>query len=274
MKKYLLPTLGFVLTILLVSLSGINSTAFQASNNISIENENIALEITGGQNVPKFSFWKPGDENTIYRVQFHNMFEIIDDNNNNQFDSDTEQTVPQSQQALASWNWIFTDVVENDDETTFNITGDGSFAPVMGTFDLIFVNHLGANASEFKFDVIVDNYEFVSGSDNAMLVLAFSLTTANNAETAEDQGNSIQFGDAFLDVEETATTDAGNINVGLTLPGNDSKIAYIAYEKFDGGFVHDPTLGIGESDGIPFSTIGILVGIIVLAIPVINKKRK
>lgn len=253
----------------------LSNTAHAQQGNVTIENENIVVNITGGGNVPKFSFNQPNSTDT-YRIQFHKMFEVVDTNANNVFDSSDETVVPQSVQALASWSWDFSDVQEVDGESTFNITSQGAKSPTKGNFEVIFVNHLGDNASSFKFDVIVNDYEFTSEDENAMLVLAFSLTTPDGDDEPEQENNSVEFGDAYMEVEETASSGDSSIGVGLTTPSNGSSIAYIAYENFNGSFVHDPEVGFTEytssensaNFGFTFITISVFV-----ILPILRKLR-
>ena len=73
----------------------------QGSPNISIDTENIGFKVTGGQNVPKYTFWAPSAPETQYHVQFLKIFEVNDTNGNGAYDAGTDSMVSQSSQALA-----------------------------------------------------------------------------------------------------------------------------------------------------------------------------
>jgi len=55
---------------------------------IYVENENIAIQVIGGEFVPMYSFWEPSQNETKYNVKFIKLFEIIDENQDGNY---TEQ---------------------------------------------------------------------------------------------------------------------------------------------------------------------------------------
>jgi len=249
------------------------------SNNIYVENDNIAIKIVGGLNVPMYSFWDPSQDATKYDVKFILLFEIIDVDTNGLYDPEVDTQVPLSTLALPAMSWVFSEIVISEDNTThFNITSQGA------AFTIQFANHFGTDAS-LKYDIIIDDYEFVSDSEDVMLVLGFHLLEGEFEEgdevEAEQSGDRIDFGEnAYFEAESTATASGETINVGLTMGSDEGgePLAYVAFERFDGNLVHDPTIGIESGDGqfIPGPNVSLLVTIFVITnILVINRyKRK
>ena len=210
---------------------------------IYVENENIAVQVTGGQYVPMYSFWNRSHTETKYSVKFQLLFEIIDKNQDGKYNPENDTPVPDSMQALPGMSWLFSEIETAEDNTIhFNITSQG--AP----FTIQFRNHLGTDAS-LKFDIVIENYAFISDSEDAMLVLGFQLHAGETEEEAVQTGERISFGDnAYFETEPTADASGIPINVGFTQDTEGGEpLAYIAYERFTGTLVHDPTIGIDTS---------------------------
>ena len=119
------------------SISNVTGSMIQnGSDNIYVENDNIAIKVTGGLNVPMYSFWDPSQEATKYDVKFILLFEIIDVDTNGLYDPEVDTQVPLSTQALPAMSWLFSEIVNETDGTThFNITSQGA------AFTIQFVNH-------------------------------------------------------------------------------------------------------------------------------------
>lgn len=214
-----------------------------SSDNFTVDTGQITIKVTGGGNVPIYTFWETVNDDTEYRVQFTKIFEVFDDNSDGVYDQDTDRIVPGPPYALAALSWDFSEVTSDEDGSHFNISSsDGLFT---------FANHVGNDATSLKFDVIISE-DFTFQSTESLLVLGFSLKNIENAgdETIEQVESSVAFDDAFFNIEETAQDENGDINVGLSTGSEEGgSLAYIAYEQFTGQMVHDPTVGIDE-DGI------------------------
>ena len=273
MKKHISTGILFAF-LLLFSIPNVMGTQAPdvtiGADNIYVENENIAVKITGGQNVPMYSFWDPAQTESKNLVKFILLFEIIDENQDGTYNPEEDTEVPLSTQALPAMSWSFSEIDTLEDNTThFNITSQGA------AFTIQFRNHIGADAS-LKFDVVIENYAFVSDSEDVMLVLGFQLLTGeteDEAETnsgeAEQTGERINFGDnAYFEAEPTADASGEAIGVGFSQGTEEGlPLAYIAYERFDGTLVHDPTIGIAsgsDSDAIPGPTVSLLVAVAVI----------
>ncbi|MHA1520326.1 MAG: winged helix-turn-helix transcriptional regulator [Promethearchaeota archaeon] len=210
------------------------------NDEIYVENEHIAIQVKGGQNVPMYSFWDPMQSETKYDVKFLFLFEIIDENQDGNYNPEDDTQVPDSTLALPAMSWLFSEIeITGDNVTHFNITSQGA------AFTIQFRNHFGTNAS-LKFDIIIENYAFVSESEDVMLVLGFHLDAGETEEDPVQTGERIIFGeDAYFETEPTAIASGETINVGFTHGSEEGNpLAYIAYERFAGTLVHDPTIGI------------------------------
>ncbi|MHA1561717.1 MAG: winged helix-turn-helix transcriptional regulator [Promethearchaeota archaeon] len=247
---------------------------FPEGSSIYVENENIAIQVIGGEYVPMYSFWDPSQTETKYSVKFIKLFEIIDQNQDGNY-SEHDTLVPESVQALPDMSWIFSEIETAGDGTThFNITSQGA------AFTIQFANHFGTDAS-LKFDIIIENYDFVSNNEDVMLVLGFNLLVGESEEELTQSGNQINFGEnAYFEAKSTATASGETINVGVTKGTDEGEesLAYVSYERFSGTLVHDPKIGIDTSiippviDSIFFIIIPI-VCVILLSGIVMSKEK-
>ncbi len=281
-------------------VDGIKSS--KGNGKVTLVTDSISVEITGGSNIPAFFYWNINDPNTTYRVSFDSMFEMLDQNSNGEYDLGTDKMVPATTIALASYDWEFSDI--NDDNTTihFNITSIGAHGAQTGPTIQFRIHLTSSDANELKFDIVIDNYEFSDA--NAYLVLSFKVTVSErNKEQNQEMHRSQNknetrygYGNGYFGANETATANNSTVGVGLS-SGNDSGSSkiYIAYEHFDGKMIHDPVIGvsttssssdqnIGDTDTsitiIPILSKGQLLGTTLIAttlfliIPVILRKFK
>jgi hypothetical protein len=261
-----MKTIKLFFSIILISLLVLSATVStnakvdreKKSDNATIETDTLAVDIKGGANVPFFFFWKVGEESTTYKLQLDQIFEAVDDNGNSQYDLGEDTRVPNSFLALSSLFWNFSDfdvVTDFNDVTTelhFNLT---SIEHIGNPFDdgllVQFRMHItSANDAEFKFDVVIDGYEF--SDPEAMLVLGFKLITTGKHDPVKD-GDTVEFGDGYLQSESTAVDGNETIASGLSTGEEEgNKKIYVSYEHFEGRMVHDPTIGVQSiqvSDG-------------------------
>ncbi|MCE7735618.1 MAG: hypothetical protein GPJ54_12115 [Candidatus Heimdallarchaeota archaeon] len=250
----------FLISLIAFSVAVNSSAELDGENrgdNILIETDTLAVEIKGGSNVPYFFFWHQDEVNMTYNLHLDRIFEVEDTNENNVYDTDLETEVLNSRMNLASLNWEFSEFVEDvvDGITTglhFNLTSNDSNAHPNDSDPIIqFRVHLNSdNAAELKFDVVIDDYTFVS--DTAMLVIGYKITTSEN-RAMERNNDTVSFGDGYFQYEENATANSTrNIQVGLsTNVENNNPMIFLAYEHFEGLMVHDPIIGVYDSDIIP-----------------------
>lgn len=291
-NKYKIITGLSILTLLVFSLppaAGVPS----ADKNINVENDQIALRITGGLNVPQYSFWAVGQNDTKYQVKFNRLFEVVDSDGDGTYDKGTDSMVPSSNEALAAMNWEFSEIVDEDGVIKFNISSVGV------DFLIQFRNYLDSNTAELKFDVIIDNYSFVNDDSNVLLVLGFHLLGDRKAAVQEQ--NRVRFGsNGYFESENNATVYDSSTNTTSSLPtgtipatsgvlddnsteeteqpeedtigvevseadeeGN--PMAYLAFEHFDGRVELDPSIGI-SSDTLSSIPAYPIVGFSIMAI--------
>ncbi|MHA1648126.1 MAG: winged helix-turn-helix transcriptional regulator, partial [Promethearchaeota archaeon] len=144
------------------------------------------------------------------------------------------------------------------------------------SYTIQFLNHFGEDAS-LKYDVKIENYEFGSDDENAMLVLGYQLTTTDNENddetpipqlNQENNGSHIAFGEkGYFRCKTIAEVNGTEIAVGVsesTDTGN--LVVYTAFERFDGTLLHDPWIGISETSNTPFPPKFMLYPIIGLGI--------
>jgi len=255
MKKKISTGIFALFLIVSISIVSAQPSDLIGGDNIYVENDNIAIKITGGQNVPMYSFWDPSQNDTKYEVKFILLFEVIDENQDGVYTPGNDSNVPASVNALPALSWEFS-AIETDGNgiTHFNITSVG------GAYTIQLINHLGSDAS-LKFDVKIEGYEFVSADENAMLVIGFHLIaveqgldeteTPQVTQTSNETGSNkkINFGrGAYFESETKANASGKEINAGVSVGSEEGNpLAYIAFERFDGPLYLDPIIGLSES---------------------------
>ena len=232
--------------------------------NFNCQAGEFVVSVTGNQNVPKYSFYMNSeysydyDYGTTeyayddteddevyggeYKIQFQQIFET---------DSSGHQ-VTHSKVSLPSLSWEMTmpvALLHDDDEctqeTTFNITNtDGP-----NWTKLVFVNHLylAGNTSSLKFDVVVEDYEWV-GDDTSNLVLSVDYSSNGAGNASISNSTTATVGDSYLYISPQAygypnSSDPLNNQTVAASYTNSGKIE-ISYTHFTGSLVHDPTFGI------------------------------
>ena len=248
----------------------------QRVEQFEINNDLITFSVTG-LNIPMYSFWLSSQETIKYEVKFLLLFEIVDQNQDGIYTPDVDSQVPESIYALPSLSWEFSDSLDTADNSThFNLTSTG------GPFTIQFRHHFSQN-SHLKFDIVIQNYTFVSDEENAMLVLGFHLLSSEQGEDNDskenqenlDQSNEkrINFGNqGYFSSMKTASSNGTDIQVGVS-EGKESgePIAYLAFEKFSDTVILDPKIGIDLSAPplpFPLETIAlyIIIGSVMIGI--------
>jgi len=172
------------------------------------------VQVTGNENVPKYTYSLASNPNDVYSVKFDRLYET------------TANKAVTGNIALASLKYVFTQPMDNGNETTFNITS----STTAQFSSLRIVNHLNnrQNTSSLKFDIFVDNYVWVSNDAAAQLVISFAFTGGNRG---------------YFTIAPTAKATSGTVAVNLVDNGGQK---YITYDHFTGSLEHDPTLGISS----------------------------
>ncbi|MCY3410055.1 MAG: hypothetical protein INQ03_00330 [Candidatus Heimdallarchaeota archaeon] len=243
MKISIPITLIAVLFLGTMSTSSAGMTYKNENGKIYLETDTLGVEVVGNSNIPAFTYWDFNDNDTKYKVSFDSVIEFLDEEENGTlgvYDLGIDKKVPTSQISLQSYSWEFSefDTVMEGEETTevhFNIT---STIDKKADIWIQFRIHLTSD-KEIKFDVVIDEYTFIN--DDALLALGFKLIASNDAE---QEGDTVAFGNGYFQIEETATDANGTIGVGLSTGEDGGSKIYLAYEHFEGLMIHDPTLGV------------------------------
>jgi len=229
------------------------------SGNYDYENDNVHIQVTGNGNVPKYNVWNVDDNETVYKVFFNSIFTANDTNDDGVYHPDEDQKYvggggPNAgfQAALPSSSWDFSEVTENDDGSVdFDISSSDLGLDGM-TLELR--NHIGADASEIKFDVFISGFDFSVSPNSDMLVFVYTLSSTAEGEASQD-GNSVSLGDGYFESEPLAQDDNGDVEVGMWAnTTGSSATVYIAYNQWSGDLLHDPTVGVQASAAVPDDT--------------------
>jgi hypothetical protein len=229
------------------------------------------VEVNGNGNVPKYKFWFGENATNTYSVMFQQMFEAI---NGSKYGP--------SNIALPSLTWTWTPFVYNESGSSynFNITAVNSGHGNKQQFSMLQLrNHLhGANVSKdayLKFDVLIDNYTWVSTDPTAQLVLVFQMNVngANASFSLRTKSNAVGNGEVYFQITSMANSwsgadrnHEGETPASLTLQGGNS--IWLTYNHFEGNLEHDPSFGYGNPGG-GWAWWAIALVVIVVAVAVI-----
>ena len=227
----------------------------EANGKVTIQTDQLNVVVTSNNNVPAYSFGNKADTNASQnRVQFDRIFEFQDTNNNSHYDT-ADTIVTTSVTALASLQLQMNAVTELNGLNAginFNMSLTAK-ALVSLNFDRItFDNHVTTmNQSQLKFDVIINNYNFIS--QTSMLAVAFKMSSKVSNQTTMDhnkQQSSLQFGQhSYFASNNTAMAGDAKINASLSqqVSTNGQHMIYLSYPHFSGKLVHDPSMGVTQN---------------------------
>eukprot|EP01127_Copromyxa_protea_P012850 TRINITY_DN3383_c0_g1_i1.p1 TRINITY_DN3383_c0_g1~~TRINITY_DN3383_c0_g1_i1.p1 ORF type:complete len:280 (-),score=70.03 TRINITY_DN3383_c0_g1_i1:109-948(-) len=235
----------------------------------------FGVKMTTG-NVPKYDFWLKSNTSVVYSVFFSQFFEAT-------VQGDGLKKYGPSSMALPSLTWEWTDPVTDDNgDIHFNITArDGAHGGNTPQFSaLTFANHLFSNTTQtsdnstiltpaLKFDVIINDYAWVSAEADAKIVLFFDFKTAGQQLHAE--GNKILLGDCFFSAVDSASAyndSSSSVDVPVTLQLGDAgqgQGIWIVYDHFNAvHLVHDPQFGTTSIPADGPNLVAIIVPIVVV----------
>jgi len=260
---------AFVVVLVNVVLSASGAPGGPCGNNVcQVGDFFLAVH---GNGVPKYMFWFNGNATDKYTVTFSQMFEAI---NGSKYGP--------SNIAFASLSWTWSNISYNQSGNSynFNMTAVYSGQGNKQQFNkLQFRNHMyGGNASKdayVKFDVVIDNYTWVSTDISAQLVLVYQMTVngANGSFSLRTKSNSVGNGQVYFQITPTADSWTGtdrskvtDVSAFLSLQGKDT--IWLTYDHFVGNLVHDPTFGFGNPGG-GWATWQIAVVVVVVLVAVI-----
>ena len=310
-KKITLSLFAFLLLALGVPFAAAQNTGIQYQQSAGIATlttDDIDIKITGANQAPHFHWWDPNTPTVDYHVMFVKLFEANDTNTDGVFDLDTDHMIGPAF-ALPSTGWDFSDfdVEEEDGNVTavhFNFTttsehnprpggpgGNYGNLPDLPSFDVMIQVRVHIdleNPGEFKFDLIIDGWEWTY--EDSLLVLQFTVTESNHGQNQGDRdpagftrdGTKFSFENGYMEYEPTALAAQNTLEVKASYGEGTGQEAgesvYLAFENFGNETLeYDPTLGIEPStDGsLDMTTLALIGGavIAVIVIVVIIKKR-
>jgi len=261
----------------------------QAQLSVPVSSADFRVTVQASLGLAQWIFSQNDNSSYVYKVTLRALWET---ENSTDYDFVANSYyVPQS-----GWTVTLGNIVNNSQEVSF------STAPMTNSrFDKLAVNThvpLGAvNGSDYpagKFDVELTNYKWVSMSDSAQLILAYSLeyevdgATPNGVKNLSTHGSrTVDFGGAYFSINSTAMGGSPNPNVSIGVAIklasdvnstqlnsyqynsiNPGFVSYVIYDHFEANLKHDPEFGFGEGPGNGYIWIIIIV-VVVIAIIVI-----
>jgi len=152
---------------------------------------------------------------------------------------------------LPSESWTFGNISEVNGTLSFSITSCGERK---GRYSLLqFNNHINnnTNSSNFKFDVTIKDYIWVSTDSNASLALSYTYHQPNSIVYTwnyHNDGNTeqVDIGNLYFSIYKTAQADGVN-DVASSLGEDSDGSITVYYEHFNSSLHHDPTIGLTNS---------------------------
>jgi len=271
------------LVLLALCLLAVSFVCAQQPAQITVNSAEFTVVFVPTAGAPTWRFWQNDNTSFVYKITFRYMFESENGT------SSSLSYVANSYQEV-SGGWIWPVPYQSNGSSFVNWTNKGYGYK---NFDSMSFNSripMGAiNGTEYpagKFDIEVDGYQWTSMSDEAQLVLVFSLeyekqgaiVTGNYSTHGSKTVNLVG---SYFSINDTSM--AGNslnetVDVTLKLqsalnvtsvPGVESTDIYIIYDHFDDRIYHDPEFGFGAGPGSSYIWIIILVVVVIAVIVII-----
>jgi len=254
---------GFLLAICLVisiSLSLVGSAP--QTGNFEFQNDQVQIKVTGNGNVPSYfvTFLGNGEQ---FKLSFDSVFTADDKNGDGAYQKNDDSIIKSKDggfsKSLPSSSWEFTGPEKDpNDGIHFNITsvdlgqtnsgGKNSVTPYEDA-KIQIRNHVWSpQSASLKFDLLFDGFDFGSTPERTLLVMQYQMQ--GNEFSINSADNQILIGTSgYFSYLPTATNNIGGVvNVGMSyiLKANQLTV-YLAYPRFSGQLVHDPTVGVQTS---------------------------
>lgn len=269
----------------------------QGSKQVTLTSTGIDIRVTTGGNVPHFMFWDPNitqaNLRVIYHVQFYQLIEFNDTNDDGTYTPGTDQVVAPIL-GLASVDWIFSGFqIEEEDSIVkavhFNFTSEsvqGHHHPDLYIQLRCHVNI--TNANELKFDIVLSGWPWTY--NDTYLALRWDLMVQSpgmlhyrHAYQYRYENGTYTFDGAYFAYKHSA--NVGNDTVQVTSCHEDMPEKtqfYIVYPNFgDDLLEHDPVIGLDETIIPPANLLPILIVIgagalacVILAAAILVRQRR
>lgn len=289
MKTTLLSRATLGLTVIALSLLMVSSMPVMAANNgqgiqyqydspmkqVTLTTPAIVVRVSAGENVPHFMFWDPTfvDPNTrlIYHVQFFQLIEFNDTNDDGTYTNGTDQVVAPIL-GLGRVMWTFSGFeTEQDGSTVTAVHFNYTLADVQGTgYPDLYMElrcHINTtNDNQLKFDIVISGWPWTH--DDTFLALRWDLMvqspgthTYRHAYQHRYENNNYSFEGAFFQYKQSANVGNDTAQVTSNYEDHPEKtVFYLVYPNFgDELLVHDPIVGLDGSVVPPNNILPLLV---------------
>jgi hypothetical protein len=272
------------------------------NNNFKCQAGGFVITVTGNQNVPFFTFYlnstTQGSNSTNsssssqYTIKLMHLYEATNTGGKLQMVGGSMIALPSltwsfSTPMVVQRNWTSSNgSIECHQETTFNVTNNGQDKKSRWS-NLVFVNHLRNQDTNdrVKFDVVLEDYQWVSTTNTTVLALDASLLSSNPSQNSSlsvnNNTNTVNVGSAYFNATNWANIQPQNVNVSVNITSDGSNNGFsLIYSHFPTGssLYHDPEFGLSSSsnntnnnDNNMWIWIGVGVGgvLVIVAVAVV-----
>ncbi|MFW9932160.1 MAG: hypothetical protein ACFFDR_05835 [Candidatus Thorarchaeota archaeon] len=300
-KGFVMTALAIFILVLGVPFAAAQSNGLQyheSAGIVTLSTEDIDIRITGVSEVPHFHWWDPNTPTVDYHVMFVSIFEANDTNSDGVFENGVDHIIG-ARFALPTTDWEFSGFDEETDGENvtaihFNFTstetfdprptGGGDFGniPNLPEFDVTIQLrvHLNLdNPGEFKFDVIIEGWEWTY--EDSILVMQYTVTQSTHGQTQGNDdpegfhrtGTKFEFANGYMQYNETALAAQNTLEVkasyGEGVGQEAGESIYLAFENFGNETLeYDPIIGISSTDSLLLdaNTLLIIGGVVVVVV--------
>lgn len=228
---------------------------------VTLTTPTVVIRVSAGSAVPHFMFWSPAlnpSLRTIYHVQFYQLFEFNDTNDNQAYDNGTDFVYdPVLGLGRIVWDFSGFQTEESEGVTTavhFNYTlsevqGTGPIYPDLYMELRCHINI--TNDNELKFDILISGWPWMHTDSSLalrwdLMVQTPGTHTYRHAYQHRYENRTYSFDGAYFSYRNSA--NVGNDTTTVTSSYEDAPDKtkfYLVYPYFgDEVLVHDPIIGI------------------------------
>jgi hypothetical protein len=232
-----------------------------ADKQVTLTTPTVDIRVSAGGAVPHFMFWSPVVPPTariIYHVQFFQLFEFNDTNDNQTYDNGTDFIYdPVLGLGRVLWDFSGFQTEESDGIVTavhFNYTLigiQGSGPPYPDLYMELRCHINTTNDNELKFDIVISGWPWLH--NDSFLALRWDLMvqspgmhTYRHAYQHRYENRTYAFDDAYFAYRHSANVGNDTTEVTSNYEDHPEKtMFYLVYPYFgDEVLVHDPIIGI------------------------------
>ena len=228
---------------------------------VTLTTPTVDIRVSAGGAVPHFMFWSPvvpPTTRTVYHVQFFQLFEFNDTNDNQIYDNATDFVQgPILGLGRIVWDFSGFQTEEVDGITTavhFNYTLSGFIGsgPAYPDLYMELRCHINTtNDNELKFDIVISGWPWMHTDSSLalrwdLLVQSPGTFTYRHAYQHRYENRTYAFDGAYFSYRRSANVGNDTIEVTSNYEDHPEKTQfYLVYPYFgDEVLVHDPLIGI------------------------------